>query len=408
MLLIGNHQSQIQKPGGVRQQGVGAHNDRNLSGSQPLPDFFFLLDGHGAGQQIHGNIQRPEELFQAGAVLLSQDFRGGHERGLLAVICRAERRRRGHHGLAAAHVALHQPVHGRALLKIRENLPNGPLLGPRQGKGQDAVKGLHITIGIRNRLFFRPGRPHQAQARGKDEEFLKNQPFFGLLRLSHILWLVNGEVGFPGGQDAVFPPHRLRQDFRRRVTHRQSLGNELQQYGVAQPRRQRIDGQYSPGGNARGLRRFEDGVRHIVAHEIPADRAVKDVFPAVLQLFRREPAVEKGHVQPPGGIRQLDLGHVQPLADVGGSGRVHHHGLEAGGHVRLQLGNGHQPGPILVAPGKMADQVAQGENIQIGKLLCPGFPHPFQDGHRVLKPRHGNHHLLFSVESEELGVRSEK
>ena len=39
--------------------------------------------------------------------------------------------------------------------------------------------------------------------------------------------------------------------------------------------------------------------------------------------------------------------------------------------------------------GEMADEVAQGENIQIGKLLCPGCPHPFQDGNRILQPRHG-------------------
>jgi hypothetical protein len=37
---------------------------------------------------------------------------------------------------------------------------------------------------------------------------------------------------------------------------------------------------------------------------------------------------------------------------------VHHHGFEAGGPIYFQLIDGHQMGPIFIAPGKVANQIA--------------------------------------------------
>jgi len=54
---------------------------------------------------------------------------------------------------------------------------------------------------------------------------------------------------------------------------------------------------------------------------------------------------------------------------VAGAGGVHHHGAEAGGDVRLQLFDGNQLRPVLVPSGKVADEIPEGENIQLGKLL---------------------------------------
>ena len=202
---------------------------------------------------------------------------------------------------------------------------------------------------------------------------------------------MDGEISLLSRQNAVFPAHRLRQNFRRRIAHRQRLSHRLDHGGIAQPRRQRVNGQHPAGGHTLAVQVFKDGIGHIVANEVPGDSAVKDVLISVLQLLGGEAVVEKGHIQPSGGIRQLHLGHVQALADVGGAGGVHHHGPETGRHIRRQLRDGYQSGPVLIAPGEMADQVAQGENIQIGKLLCPGLSHPFEDGDRVTEPRHLPH-----------------
>ena len=71
-------------------------------------------------------------------------------------------------------------------------------------------------------------------------------------------------------------------------------------------------------------------------------------------------------------IRQLYPGQIQALADVGHPGGVHHHGPEAGRHIRLQLLNGNQPGAVFVAPGKMADEIPEGEDIQGRELFGLG------------------------------------
>ena len=388
VLLVGDHQPQAAKLGGIRQQRVGANRDLGLAGGQGFPDQPLLLHRHGAGEQRRPDAQGGEQLFQGGKVLLRQNFRGGHQGGLFSVPGGAENRRGGHHGFAAAHIALDQPVHRRALLKIRQNLRHRPFLGAGQFKGQGRVKGRQVQIGVGRRLFFRPAGPHQGKPRGKQEEFLKNQPLFRLLRLRHGLRLMNGPVGPLRREDTIAPTHRLRQYFLRGIADGQSLAHRPQHSGVAQPRRQRIDGQHPPGGHRLGIRGLKVGVCHIVANEIPSDRPIKDVFLPILQLLRREFGIEKGQRQPGGVVRHLDLGNVQALADVGGPGGVHHHGLEAGGHIRLQLFDGHQFCPVLIAPGKMANQVPEGEDIQIGKLLGPGWAHALEDGHRVGKPRH--------------------
>ena len=97
----------------------------------------------------------------------------------------------------------------------------------------------------------------------------------------------------------------------------------------------------------------------------------------VLELFRGIFTVEKGHRQPCGVIPDLHLGQIQSLADMVGSGGVHHHRLEAGRHIHLQLGDGAQLRAIFISSGKMADQITQGKDIQIGKLLRLGRPNTF-------------------------------
>ena len=76
-------------------------------------------------------------------------------------------------------------------------------------------------------------------------------------------------------------------------------------------------------------------------------------------------------------VRHLDLGDVQALPNMGSSGRTHDHGFETGRHIHLQLFNGHQMGAVLIAPGEVADQIPEGEDIQIDKLLGPGRAHAF-------------------------------
>ena len=199
---------------------------------------------------------------------------------------------------------------------------------------------------------------------------------------------MNGGIGLLGRQNIIFPPYLLRQDFRRGVADGQSLLHQPQQHAVAESRRQRVNGHHPPGIHRRSIHRLKGGIGHVVANEIPADCAVKDVLAAVLQLLGGVLGIEKSQIQPSGGIRHRYLGHIQALADMGGAGGVHHHGPEAGRDIRLQLFNVYQPGPVLVTPGKMADQILQGEDIQIRQLSGSGLPHAFEQRHRIGQFRH--------------------
>ena len=322
-------------------------------------------------------------------MLLGKDFRRRHQSGLSAISRGAVGGGRRHHGLAAAHVSLYQPVHGNAPTEIRQNFPHRPALGTGEGKGQAVIKGRHVEIRIGFRLFFLPGGAHQGESRGEYEEFLEDHPLFRQLRLRHGIRLVDGKICPLGRQNAVFLPHLGGQYLLRQVAHRQRLLHQPEQRRVGQSRGQGINGQNAPGGHGLGLRRLEHGVRHAVADEIPAHRAVENVLPAIFQLLGGKAAVEKRHVQPPGGIRHLHLGQVQPLADVAGAGGVHHRGAKTGGDIRLQLFDGNQLRPVLVPSGEMADEIPEGENIQLGKLLCPHLPHALEHCDGVRQFCHG-------------------
>ena len=380
VLLIGNDHTQVRKHRSIGQQRMSAHRQINGAGGNGLPDGLLFRLLHRAGQQPNTQTQRRKQLLQGLVMLLSQDLRRRHQCRLLVIVSRQIGRSGSHHSLAAAHIALDQAVHGRAPAHIGSDFVDGPLLSARQGKGQRPVKGLQIGIFIRGSGFLCPSRPEQAQACGEHKELLKDQPPLCQLRLLYGGRLVDGIIGPFRRQDAVLAAHRLRNDLRRHIADSQRLPHRLEHSGVGQSRRQRIDRQHAPGGDGRAVDRLKDRIGHAVAGKIAVDGAVEDVFLAVVKLIGHIAVVEEGHIQPAGVISQLHLGHVQSLADVGSPGCIHHHCLEAGRSVRLQLTDGDQPGPILISPREMADQIPKGANIQVFKLLGLGRANAFKYG----------------------------
>ena len=175
-------------------------------------------------------------------MLLSQDLCGCHQRRLAVIVGSAVSRCRSHHGFAAAHVALNQPVHRSAFLEIPDNFIHSPLLGTGEGKGQTGIEGLHVQVLIGGDFYLLPGSPHQGKTCGKNEEFFKNQPFFCHFRLGHAAGLMDGKIGPVCRQDAVALPDLLGDDLRRRIADGQSLSHRLQDGGVGQPCCQRIQG----------------------------------------------------------------------------------------------------------------------------------------------------------------------
>ena len=298
VLLVGNDQPQIGKPGGIRQQGVGANDQARFPLGNALPAEGFFLGGQGTGQQLYPDAQRRKQLPQRGKVLLRQNFRRGHQGTLAAVANGQECRCCGHHGLAAAHVSLDQPVHGNAQGHIPADVLNGPLLGTGQGKGQGGEKGRQVRIGIGRRPAGLPGPAQLGQPGGEHEKFLEDHPPLGHGRFLHGFRGVDGGIGPFGGKNVLCLQDLRGQDLLRRVADGQGLGHGLDQGRIGQSRRQGVQGQNAPGQHRGRLRGLEHRRSHAVAGIIPGNAAEKDVLFSHGQLIGGEFLVEEGQAQP--------------------------------------------------------------------------------------------------------------
>ena len=79
-------------------------------------------------------------------VLVGQDLRGGHEGAAAPALPYVPDQRRRHQGLAAAHVALYQPVHHAAAVQVGHRLLHCALLRPGGGEGERPPEFLQICL----------------------------------------------------------------------------------------------------------------------------------------------------------------------------------------------------------------------------------------------------------------------
>ena len=177
VLFVHNRQSQLGKGHAVLQQGVGAHDEIHFSGGQ-IGQNPVALGGFGAaGEEFQLQVHGLRVGKEPSVVLLGQNFRGGHQAGLGAVVFGQEHAQKGHHGLSGTHVALEESVHLEAGPDVLANFPNHAFLRLRQFKRQlvfvkmqkirsDAVKYtpavgflalgfLHLQPHLQQKQFFK-------------------------------------------------------------------------------------------------------------------------------------------------------------------------------------------------------------------------------------------------------------
>ena len=106
---------------------------------------------------VTGMSERPEPALEILRMLLGQQFGRRHERGLQSGADRARGGRGGHHGLAAAHVALHQPHHGPVRGKIAIDFGQRARLRAGERERQRFQQPLLEASGVAQRL--RPDPP---------------------------------------------------------------------------------------------------------------------------------------------------------------------------------------------------------------------------------------------------------
>ena len=122
LLLVHHQQAEVLEHDVVGQEPVGADDDVDLAGAQPLGHLPRLRGREEPGQHLDAHGVAGEAVAEGLVVLLGQQ-RGGHQhRHLLAVLHRLEGGPDGDLGLSEAHIAAHQAVHRVALLHVTLHL----------------------------------------------------------------------------------------------------------------------------------------------------------------------------------------------------------------------------------------------------------------------------------------------
>ena len=164
VLLVDDDQPQALEHHRVLEQGVGAHHQGAAAFGQGRQGLPARLGADAAGQPVHVDAQRRQPVAEIGQVLLGEQFRGRHQRHLVAGFDRHQGGGGGHQGFAGAHVPLDQAQHRVLAGQVGADLPDHPLLGAgeleRQRLEQLAGEGLAAQHRRRQRLLAGPFGQH--------------------------------------------------------------------------------------------------------------------------------------------------------------------------------------------------------------------------------------------------------
>ena len=118
VLLIDDHQSQGMVAHVLLKQRLGAHQQRQAAVSKLLQHLLPSLALDTTGQPAHVDTQGLQPLLEALHVLLSQQFRGRHQRHLETCFNSLQCGQSRHDSLAGPYITLHQAQHGDWLLHV--------------------------------------------------------------------------------------------------------------------------------------------------------------------------------------------------------------------------------------------------------------------------------------------------
>ena len=139
MLLVYHRQPQIGELHLVFYQGVCAEHQVDGAVGQTGIDLATLFGLGAAGEQGDLDFLRVDIPKYAVIMLCGKHLRGGHDAGLIAVVDGLQGGKNGHHGLAAAHVALQQAVHLTAAGHVGADFLEHTLLSPCEREGKVRV-----------------------------------------------------------------------------------------------------------------------------------------------------------------------------------------------------------------------------------------------------------------------------
>ena len=264
---------------------MGAEEHAHLAGRESLKRGGTLGLGGGPAHEGPGDARLGQKRAHLVGILLCEDGRGRHERGLPARVGdRAERKGR-HGGLARPDVSQKQPAHGKRARHVVQDLGNGRLLVGCERKGQRAAqRGL---MGAVNHVhaWLHPHDAHVAtRAQGDLQEgrLVEGEPAAGVFGVGGVAGVVDGPQGprkrheAPGRADGGGP------GVERRAERLQALRRQSAQPLARKPLGGMVDGHHRVARAAaaragplflqnlpiRGVQAFEAiGEAHLTEHE---------------------------------------------------------------------------------------------------------------------------------------------
>ena len=301
---------------------------------------------------------------------------------------------RCHRRFAAAHIPLHQAVHGGAAAHIADGFGNGALLGTGQLIRQGLVvggKGMRLHGGD---MPQRPALAHPGKADGKAEQFIKDHAAAAGFDLRPIAREVDGMEGFRVAHQAVLPRQAAACQGIRELLHLvEGFGDLAADHLIAEALGERIDRQQGAGFlRAEYLR----GV-HLPGVKAAGKGTVKEVFLSLAQGIHRIFGIEKGDVEGDGAIHGGEAKNGKPPADallpaLGGQQRPDGALLPRNGFC--QRGG---MGEIDIAAGDVVEEVLHSIHAELMVKQGAAFPHPFKvadialqfQRHRIRPPFRG-------------------
>ena len=178
MLLVHDRDREPVEVHSFLEQGMCAHGHVHAAVRQVLQQRRAGAPGEPPGEQADAHAERIEPAREVPRVLLRQQLRGRHHRGLRALLDGAQRRERRHHGFAGAHVALHQPHHRMRALEVGGDLVPDAALCRGQRERQLCETAIH-QVGLprqRPRLVAVGRLAQQPQADLVREQLLEGEP----------------------------------------------------------------------------------------------------------------------------------------------------------------------------------------------------------------------------------------
>ncbi len=340
--------------------------------------------GAGEGRGRRGVVKRR-------VVLAGEDLGGRHDGGPAAGAMRHQRRQGGHHRLAAADVALEQPVQRPRVGEVGEDLVGGDALAVGEAEGKALGQGpRHLgVIGGDEPRRAQPTPPRPLRGELEQEELLEGHALpAGVGRR-----LVVGDVHLPQRLAHRHQPLRLadgrRQPVGDPVRHRQVPGDQASEEGGGELLSLGVHRRQASDMALRGPGALERRALEGEAMERPLELPAHQKVDADLQL-----GAQVGVVEPDGADlgtvllqRRLDKRHASP-----GTAPDPHAGHPDPGcldHPRGQMPDRRDIPRILIAARQMQQKIGKSDDAQPGEAPGPGGSDPGQPLHRRLRGQGG-------------------